>query len=125
MDTDILAIANKCSKAPEVKVSELPLLRPYLESFLDRDWLDTKLAEYRAWAQNNSEPFLQHYFLHKPIGFNMLVAAIWATNHWENEFKNNASYQPRMGAHRLGNIACSLAVLELHAPVGTWFPENL
>ena len=48
MDNDILAIAEKCSKFQEVYTSELPLLRPYIESFLDRDWLDTRLAEERG-----------------------------------------------------------------------------
>lgn len=115
MDRDILAIAEKCSSSQEVDTSQLPLLRPYVENFVDREWLDTKLAEYKAWALDNSEPFLQHNFLHRPIGFNMLVAAIWAANYWENEYKSDASFQRRMGAIRLMNIASSLAVLEMHA----------
>ena len=115
MDKDILTIAEKCSKFQEVDTSKLPLLRPYVESFLDRDWLDTRLAEYETWALGNSDPFLQHNFLHRPIGFNMLVAAIWAANYWENEYKSDASFQPKLGAIRLINIASSLAVLELQA----------
>lgn len=115
MDKNILAIAEKCSSFQEVDTSQLPLLRPYVESFVDREWLDTKLTEYKTWALDNSEPFLQHNFLHRPIGFNMLVAAIWAANYWENEYKSDASFRRRMGAIRLMNIASSLAVLELHA----------
>ena len=115
VDNDILKIAEKCSKHQELEVSELPTLRPYVESFLDRDWLNTKLTEYKTWAKNNSYPFLQHNFLHRPIGCNMLVSAIWATDYWENEYKNDVSFQPRMGANRLMDIACTLAVLELHA----------
>lgn len=115
MDKDIQIIAEKCSNSQVVDIAELSLLRPYAESYLDRNWLDCKLEEYKAWARVNSEPFLQHNFLHRPTGFNMLVAAIWAASYWENEHKNNASFQPRMGAIRMMNIACSLAVLELHA----------
>jgi len=115
LDKDIRVIAEKCSKFQEVDASELPLLRPYAENFLDRDWLDTRLEEHKAWAKNNSDPFLQHNFLHRPIGFNMLVSAIWAAHYWEREHQSDASFQPRMGAIRLMNIASSLAVLELHA----------
>jgi len=115
LDKDIRVIAEKCSKSQEVNTSELPLLRPYVESFLDRDWLDTRLEEYKSWAKNNSDPVLQHNFLHRPIGFNMLVVAIWAAHYWEREHQSDASFQPKMGAIRLMNIASSLAVLELHA----------
>ncbi|MFC1971177.1 hypothetical protein ACFLV0_04530 [Chloroflexota bacterium] len=115
MDKDILAIAEKCSRYQEVATSELPILRPYLESYLDRSWLNSRLTEYENWALKNSDPFLQHNFLHRPIGFNMLVAAIWAARYWENEHKSDTSFQPKMGAIRLINIACSLAVLELRA----------
>jgi len=115
LDKNIQVIAEKCSKFQEVDTSELPLLRPYVENFLDRDWLDTRSEEYKAWAKNNSDPFLQYNFLHRPMGFNMLVSAIWAAHYWEREHKSDASFQPRMGAIRLMSIACSLAVLELHA----------
>ena len=115
MDKDIQVIAEKCSQFQELDTSELPLLRPYVENFLDKDWLDTRLQEYKAWAKNNSEPFLQHNFLHRPTGFNMLVSAVWAAHYWEREHQSDASFQPRMGAIRLMNIASSLAVLELHA----------
>jgi hypothetical protein len=115
LDKDIRVIAEKCSKFQEVDASELPRLRTYVENFIDRDWLATRLEEYKAWAKNNSDPVLQHNFLHRPIGFNMLVSAIWAAHYWEREHQSDASFQPRMGAIRLMNIACSLAVLELHA----------
>lgn len=115
MDKDIQIIAEKCSNSQVVETTELPLLRPYVESYLDRNWLDCQLEEYEAWARVNSEPFLQHNFLHRPTGFNMLVAAIWAASYWENEYKNDASFKRSLGAIRMMNIACSLAVLELHA----------
>jgi hypothetical protein len=118
MDEAIKIIAEKCFNSQQLDTAELPLLHPYIEGFLDGGWLDTRLKEYQAWALDNSDPFLQHNFLHRPIGFNMLVAAIWAVNYWENEYKNDASFMPRMGATRLINIACSLAVLEFHA--GQW-----
>jgi len=115
LDKDIQIIAEKCANSQAVDIAELSLLRPYVESFLDRNWLDCKLEEYKDWAKVNSEPFLQHNFLHRPIGFNMLIAALWAASYWENEHKEDASFQPKMGAIRMMNIACSLAVLELHA----------
>ena len=115
MNIDMQSIAEKCSSSQALDSSELPLLLPYVESFLDKDWLDTKLAEYKAWAANNSNPFLQHSFLHRPIGFNMLVAAIWAMDYWKREHETDVSFKPRMGAIRLMNIACSLAILEFYA----------
>lgn len=115
MDKDIKTIAEKCSNSQELDTAQLPLLRPYVEGFLDRDWLDTKLKEYETWASDDSDPFLQHNFLHRPVGFNMLVAAIWAANYWEEEYKDDTSFMPRMGATRLINIGCGLAVLEYHA----------
>ncbi len=118
LDKNIKTIAGKCSNSQALDTSELLFLRPYVEGFLDRDWLDTKLKEYQAWASDNSHPFLQHNFLHRPIAFNMLVAAIWAANYWEKEYKDDASFMPRMGTTRLINIACSLVVLEFHA--GQW-----
>jgi len=45
----------------------------------------------------------------------MLVASIWATRDWESIYKEDPSFKPPGGARRLVNIACSLAVLELHA----------
>ena len=85
MDKDIRVIAEKCSNSQAVDASELLQLRPYIESFLDKDWLDSKLEEYKVWASDNSDPFLQHKFLHRPLDFNMLISAIWATRYWENE----------------------------------------
>lgn len=45
----------------------------------------------------------------------MLVALIWATRDWESICEEDPSFKLPGGARRLGNIACSLAVLELHA----------
>lgn len=115
MDRDIQNIAEKCSKSLELETSELHQLIPYAESFLDSDWLNTQLAKYRVWALGNSEPFLQYNFLHRPIGFNMLVSAIWAARYWESESIKDSSFQLKMGAKRLLNIASALAVLEYNA----------
>ena len=115
MDKDIQTIAQKCSKSHELDTAELHRLIPYVESFLDRDWLNAQLAKYKVWALGNSEPFLQYNFLHRPIGFNMLVTAIWAARYWKNESINDSSFQLKMGARRLLNIASSLAVLEYNA----------
>lgn len=46
---------------------------------------------------------------------NMLVASIWAARSWEKVCREDPSFRPPGGAKRLINVACSLAVLELHA----------
>ena len=116
MNEQVRSIAEQCSK-PEARVNELSLLelRPYVESFLDSNWLNNKLKEYEIWASENSDPVLQRNRLHRPFGFNMLVASIWAARSWENIYKEEPSFEPPSGAKRLISIACSLAVLELHA----------
>jgi hypothetical protein len=98
-------------------VHELTLLQlqPYIEGFLDTRWLSIKLKEYENWASKNSDPSLQRRLLHRPSGFNMLVASIWAARNWKNIYKNEPSFKPPAGAKRLISIACSLAILELHA----------
>jgi len=58
---------------------------------------------------------LQRTLLHSPPGFNMLAASIWAARDWEKIYKDEPSFRVPAGAKRLINIACSLAVLELHA----------
>jgi len=45
----------------------------------------------------------------------MLVASIWAARNWESIHKKDTSFRAPMGAERLINVACCLAVLELHA----------
>jgi len=90
-------------------------LRPYIEGFLDTNWLENELKEYKNWALKNSHPVLQRSLLHRPLGFNMLVASIWATRYWESIYKEDSSFGLPGGARWLVNIACSLAVLELHA----------
>ena len=116
MNNTIRKIAEQCS-LPKPRVNELDLvhLRPYVESFLDRHWLQNQLYEYERWGADNSDPFLQRTTLHRPIGFNMLAAAIWAARSWEAIYRGDQSFRPPMGPKRLGNIACSLAVPELHA----------
>jgi len=116
MNEEIRSIAEQCSR-PSYGIHDLMLLqlRPYIEDFLDTKWLNTKITEYERWASKNSDPFLQRSFLHRPLGFNILVASIWAARDWESIHNKESTFRPPMGAKRLANIACSLAVLELHA----------
>ena len=116
MDENIEAIAIACS-GEDRGVNELHLirLRPYVESFLDPDWLSEELRCYEDWASESSDPTLQAGLLHRPIGMNMLPAAIWASRYWERMHEQDAKFRPPAGAKRLINIACSLAVLELNA----------
>ena len=116
MNETIRSIAKQCSQ-PKFGVHEQTLfqLRPYIEGFLDTNWLEGELKKYKNWASKNSDPFLQRSLLHRPLGFNMLVASIWATRDWESIHKEDPSFKLPGGARRLVNIACSLAVLELHA----------
>ena len=116
MNNTIRRIAEQCSD-PKPRVNELDLvhLRPYVESFLDPHWFWNQLDDYQSWGADNSDPYLQRSLLHRPIGFNMLAAAIWAARSWEDIYRGEQSFRPPMGPKRLLNIACSLAVLELHA----------
>jgi hypothetical protein len=116
MDNKIQEIAEECSR-PGGSVDELSLvhLRPYLESYLDSDWLREKLQEYEIWASTNSDHTLQRNILHRPLGINVLVAMIWSARSWERLYRDDASFRPPGGAKKLINIAASLAVLELHA----------
>lgn len=116
MNERIREIAEECSRSGG-GVDELSLfyLRPYLESFLDLDWLDAKLHEYETWASTNSDPTLQRNILHQPLGMNVLVAMIWSARSWERLRRDDASFRPPGGAKKLINIAASLAVLELQA----------
>ena len=116
MNQTIRSIAKQCSQ-PTAGVYEEAVvhLRPYIEGFLDSTWLENQLEEYRYWASKNSHPVLQRSFLHRPFGFNMLAASIWAARDWESVHKEDPSFKLPAGARRLLNIACSLAVLEYHA----------
>lgn len=116
MNEIIGSIAEQCSHLKSgVNEQALFQLRPYIEGFLDTKWLESELREYQDWASRNSDPSLQRSLLHRPLGFNMLVASIWAARDWENIHKEDSSFGLPGGARRLVNIACSLAVLELHA----------
>jgi len=116
MNEEIRSIAEHCSRpGPGMHESVLLQLRPYIEDFLDPNWLNSKLKDYEEWASKNSDPFLQRSLLHRPLGFNMLAASIWAARDWEKICKEDPSFRPPMGAKRLASIASSLAVLELHA----------
>ena len=116
MNAEIRAIAEECAQ-PKSSVPESALLqlRPYIEGFLDANWLSIKLNDYENWASKDSDPFLQRSLLHRPPRFNMLAASIWAARNWESIYKEDPSFRLPGGAKRLINIACSLAVLELHA----------
>ncbi len=116
MDEIIHKIAEECSQNSG-GIDELSLihLRPYLESFLDSDWLDASLNRYETWATKYSDPTLQRILLHRPIGMNVLAAMIWAARSWQNEYSLDPSFRPPNGAKSLIGISSSLAVLELHS----------
>jgi len=116
MNEVIRSIAEQCSQLKSgVNEQALLQLRPYIEGFLDTKWLEGELRKYQDWASRNSDPSLQRSLLHRPLGFNMLVASIWAARNWESIHKKDTSFRAPMGAERLINVACCLAVLELHA----------
>ena len=116
MNESIRSIAEQCSQPnSSLRESSLLQLRPYIEGFFDANWLETNLKYYENWASKNSDPSLQRNLLHRPLGFNMLTASIWAARDWENICKEDPAFRPPMGAKRLASIASSLAVLELHA----------
>jgi hypothetical protein len=116
MNIQIRKIAETCSKwDSKIPESWLLTLRPYVESFLDRDWLNAQLKYYENWALVNSDPVLQSNLLHRPSGFNMLAASIWAARYWEREREELSTIRLSSGAKSLINIACNLAVLELYA----------
>jgi len=88
MNEAIRSIAKQCSQ-PTTGVHEQALfqLRPYIESFLDTNWLEGELERYKKWASKNSDTALQRSLLHRPVTFNILVAAIWAARDWESIYK--------------------------------------
>jgi len=116
MNATIHAIAEQCSQ-PNAGLQEQALLqlRPYIEGFLDTNWLEGELNKYRNWASKNSDPFLQRSLLHRPAGFNILVASIRAARDWESICGVDSSFGPPGGARWLTRVASSLAVLEHHA----------
>ena len=116
MNKIIHKIAEECSR-DSGSIDELSLLhlRPYIEGFLDSNWLDINIDEYETWAKKYSDPSLQRKLLHRPIGMNILVAMIWAARSWQKEYSLDLSFQPTNGAKSLIGISCSLAVLELHS----------
>jgi len=116
MDEIVHKIAEECSKGSgSVNEFSLRHLRPYIESFLDPDWLDANINKYKTWAKEYSDPALQRVLLHHPIGMNILVAMIWAARSWEEEYLLDPSFRPQNGAKSLIGISCSLAILELHS----------
>jgi hypothetical protein len=116
MNETIRSIAEQCSK-PNSGVQEHAIfqLRPYIEGFLDRNWLERELNNYTLWASKNSDPFLQQNLLHRPAGFNILVASIWAARNWESTYKEDSSFVLTGGVRWLINVACSLTILEYHS----------
>src|SRR5712692_2985836 len=87
----------------------------YIESVLDKDWLERQLSDYQAWAEDNSHPFLQTKLLHKALDTNHLVAAIWATRFWEDDPKDWLGVFPT-AVLRLARVAVDMAITEIHAP---------
>lgn len=116
MNETIRSIAKQCCQ-PKSGVQEQALfqLRPYIESFLDANWLEGELKKYKNWASKNSDPFLQRSLLHRPAEFNILAASIWAARDSESIYKEDYSFGLPGGARWLINVACSLAVLEYNA----------
>ena len=93
MNEIIGSIAEQCSHLKSgVNEQALFQLRPYIEGFLDTKWLENELRKYQDWASRNSDPSLQRSLLHRPLGFNMLVASIWAARDWENIYKEDPSF---------------------------------
>ena len=93
MNQTIRSIAEQCSQPTAGVYQQAVLhLRPYIEGFLYTNWLEGELDKYEDWASKNSDPFLQRSLLHRPLGFNMLVASIWATRDWENIRKEDSSF---------------------------------
>jgi hypothetical protein len=98
-----------------IRLGELLHLRPYVEGFLDQDWLQRQLDDYESWAKTESDPVLQARLLHRPAGVNVLVAKIWAARWWEREVTTDPSFEAPGGAKRLVPVAVGLAITELIA----------
>jgi hypothetical protein len=97
MDVKIRAIAEQCSHINAgIPESALLQLRPYIEDFLDANWLE----EYENWASKNSDPILICSYLHRPFGFNMLVTSIQAARDRERICKEDPSFSLPGGAKR-------------------------
>ena len=118
MDQTIRRVVSEGLAAPTASLDlrHLPNLRVYFEGFLDQERLKTDLASYAIWASTNSAPVLQGGFLHRPLGTNMLVAAIWSCKNWETIRREHPNSPPPAGAKRLARIALDLATLESHSP---------
>ncbi len=116
MEGIVRKIAERYSRA-DARVNDLDLihLRPYMEGFLDPQWVEAQLHDYDAWASKNSDDTLRRSILHRPLGLNTLVAMIWAARSWEQEYRLDPSFHTSAGARRLLTIACSMAILERHA----------
>ena len=86
----------------EGSVNDLDLIhiRSYVDSYLDLNWQKNELKKCQSWALDNS-PFLQFNNLHRPLGVNLPVAAIWAARSWEAEYKTDPNFHPQGGAQRL------------------------
>ena len=116
MDTEVQKIAERCSKrVSQVKDTDLIHLLPYMEGFLNRTWLAYQISQYEAWGKTDSDPALQSGLLHRPLGFNMLVAGLWSARYWEEQQRRPPPFRLPMGAKWLLLLAADFAVLELHA----------
>ena len=92
-------------------------LRPYLESFVDSQWLAQQLAQYEKWLHENSAFAFATHYTDRPLGSNPLVALLWATRSWE-EYAKARSPEPVSippAVVRLWSVAGSLRTVELLA----------
>jgi len=71
MEGIVRKIAERYSRA-DARVNDLDLihLRPYMEGFLDPQWVEAQLHDYDAWASKNSDDTLRRSILHRPLGLN-------------------------------------------------------
>jgi hypothetical protein len=77
MNKTIEDIALKfCRDNSPIDELDLLRLRPYIESFIDPNWLEDRLKEYKRWAEKYSDPLLQRNLLHRPTGMNIFIALI-------------------------------------------------
>src|SRR2546430_1649770 len=110
MDARVREIALACSGGqPSVDVRELPVLLAYVEQFLDREWLGVELDAFSSWVQDNSDPILQMRLLHRPLGANFLLAAIWSARQFLWICGRDGWFEPAFGPKYLATVAATLA----------------
>jgi hypothetical protein len=119
VEIQVSAVAEQCSfQGAEVGVDSLAYLQPYIEGFMEAEWLAAELQELESWVARNADPILQMRLLSRPLKGNVLVAAILAGRNWQRLCASGGWFDAPMGPKRLLHMAISLAVLEHKA--GTW-----